>query len=67
MDLDLLTVKEAAAIYDSRMNPEVFRRKICPRLAERRGLRVRKVQRRVIRIYRLALLALIEEERGKVG
>jgi len=64
---ELLTVKEACAIYDARMNPEVFRRTICPLLAERHGLRVRCGKRRVIRVIRLALFALIEEERGQVG
>ena len=66
-DLDLLTVKEAAALYDPRMNPEVFRRRICPILEERHGLRVRKGKRRVIRVIRSALVALIEAERGQVG
>jgi hypothetical protein len=62
---DLLTVKEAAAIYGT--NPEVFRRRVCPILAERHGLRVRKAKRRVIRVYLGVLLALIAEERGQVG
>ena len=64
---DLLTVKEASAIYDPDMNPEVFRRSICPILEERHGLRIRKRQRRVIRVIRAALEELIEAERGKVG
>lgn len=62
---NLLTVKEAAAIYDC--NPEVFRRRVCPILAERHGLRVRKAKRRVIRVYLVVLLALMDEERGQVG
>jgi hypothetical protein len=66
-DADLLTVKEAARLYDPRMNPEVFRRRICPILAERHGLRIRLVRRRVIRVLRPALEALIKEERGQAG
>lgn len=66
-ETDLLTVKEAAEIYDPRMNPEVFRRRICPILEERHGLRVRKGQRRVIRVIRSALDELIEAERGRTG
>ena len=67
MDLDLLTVKEAAAVYNPRMTPASFRVRICPILAERHGLRVRVGQRRIILIYRDALLALIEDERDKVS
>ncbi len=70
MTHDLLTVKEGAEVYDPRMNVETFRRKFCgPRgvLAERHGLRVRNGKRRVIRILRVVLEALIEEERGIAG
>ncbi len=67
MDPELLTVKEAAAIYNPRMRAETFRRKILPILQERHGLRVRKVQRRVILVYLVVLLDLIEEERGNVS
>ena len=63
-DPELLTVKEAAALYNPRMLPASFRTVVCPLLAERHGLRVRKVQRRVILIYRQALLDLMEEEAG---
>lgn len=67
MTHDLLTVKEAALVYDPRMNVETFRRKFCGPdgiLAERHGLRVRVGKRRVIRVLRVVLEALIEEERG---
>jgi len=67
MDPELLTVKEAAALYNPRMRIETFRLKICPVLEERHGLRVRKAKRRVILIIRVALIALIEEERGIAG
>ena len=67
MDPELLTVKEAAAIYNPRMRAETFRRKILPILQERHGLRVRKVPRRVILVYLVVLLDLIEEERGNVS
>lgn len=68
MELDLLTVKEAAFLYNPRMRVQTFREKICPMLAERHGLRVRWGKRkRILTIYRVALIALIEMERGEAG
>jgi hypothetical protein len=67
---ELMTVKEGAAYYDPTMNVETFRRKLCgPKgiLAERHGLRVRKSQRRVIRIVRAVLQEVMDEERGLAG
>ena len=65
-EADLLTVKEASAIYDPKLTPASFRLVICPILAEREGLRVRMGptgKRRVIKIIPAVLLAYIQEEK----